>query len=72
MSRKLTGATILAYGEEVARLGVTEEHAGEIASEVDALNEAAHDAALHLDFNDEPGQFPLALTRNRDARGKTR
>ena len=72
MARKLTGATILAYGEEVARLGVTEERAGEMASEVDALNQAALDAAAHLDLNDEPGQFPLVLIRNRQARGKTR
>lgn len=72
MPRKLTATTTRNYGEEVARLDITEERAGEIASEVDALNQAALDAATHLDLNDEPGQFPLALVRNRDVRGKIR
>lgn len=72
MPRKLSAATIRAYGEEVARLGVTAERAAEIASEVDALNQAALAAAARLDFNDEPGQFPLALMRNRQSRGKSR
>ena len=72
MSEKLTALTTRKYGEEVARLGITEERASEIASEVDALNEAALAAAARLDLNDEPGQFPLALIRNRDPRGKTR
>ena len=72
MSGKLTAVTIRNYGAEVARLAVTDQRAGEMASEVDALNEAALAAATRLDFNDEPGQFPLALSRNRDSRGKAR
>ena len=72
VSGKLTTLTTRRYGEEVARLGITEERASAIASEVDALNEAALAAAARLELNDEPGQFPLALARNAHARGKTR
>lgn len=72
MSRKLTALTIRKYGAEVTRLEVTSERAEELASEVNALNEAALAAAARLDFNDEPGQFPLALMRNRQSRGKSR
>lgn len=72
VSGKLTSLTTRRYGEEVARLGITEERASEIASEVDALNEAALAAAARLELNDEPGQFPLTLVGNRDPRGKNR
>lgn len=71
MSCKLTALTIRKYGEEVTRLELTAERAEELAAEVNALNEAALAAAACLDFNDEPGQFPLALMRNRQSRGKT-
>ena len=72
MSGKLTAVTTRNYGREVARLGVTKERAGEIAAEVNILNDAVLAAAARLDFNDEPGQYPLTLGKNRDSRGKTR
>ena len=72
MSGKITPPTIRKYGEEVALLDVTAERADELVSEVSALNEAALAAAARLDFNDEPGQFPLALMRNRLSRGRAR
>ena len=72
MPRKLAPATIRDYGAEVANVGVPDARAAEIAPEVEALNSAVLDAAAHLDLNDEPGQFALALIRNRQPRRKTR
>ena len=72
MREKLTPNTIRDYSREVANVGVPDERAAEIAPEVEALNNAVLDAATHLDLNDEPGQFPLVLVRNRQPRGKTR
>jgi len=72
MREKLTPNTIRGYAREVANVSVPEERAAEIAPEVEALNTAVLDTAARLDLNDEPGQFPLALARNRYLRGKTR
>lgn len=72
MREKLTTNTIRGYGREVANLGVPAERAAEIAPEVEALNNTVLDTAAHLDLNDEPGQFALALVRNRQPRRKTR
>jgi hypothetical protein len=72
MPRKLMPGTIQAYGEQVANLGVPVERAAEIAVEVAGLNRAVLEAAVHLDLNDEPAQFALALVRNRAPRGNER
>jgi hypothetical protein len=72
MPRNLTPTTIRNYGAEVANVGVPDGRAAEIAPEVEALNNAVLEAATRLDLNDEPGQFALALVRNRQPRGKTR
>jgi hypothetical protein len=72
MARRLAPATIRSYGADVARLDVTEDRAAEIAPEVAGLNNAALAAAAQLELNDEPAQFVLALSRNRQPRGKAR
>lgn len=72
MPEKPASSTIRDYGLEIANLDLSDKRAAEIAPEVAALNRAALDAALRLDLNDEPGQFTLALVRNRYLRGKKR
>jgi len=72
MREKVTPGTVRDYGREVAGLDVSDTRAAEIAPEVEGLNGAALEAAARLDLNDEPGQFPLALARNRRPHGKAR
>ena len=72
MPEKPVFSTIRDYGLEVAKLDLSDKRAAEIALEVGALNRATLEAAAHLDLNDEPGQFALALVRNRQPRGKTK
>jgi hypothetical protein len=72
MPEKPVFSTIRDYGLEVAKLDLSDKRAAEVALEVGALNRATLEAATHLDLNDEPGQFALALVRNRQPRGKTK
>lgn len=57
----VTGAFIQQQGEELRRLRLTPERAGELAEEVARLNDAVIDAARRLDFNDDPGRFTALL-----------
>jgi hypothetical protein len=61
MAAPVTAELIRRQAEELQRFRHAEGRAEELAAEVTALNDAAHDAAWELGDEDEPGNFPRAL-----------
>lgn len=70
MNDKPTGELIRDHGRQLARLEISEQRAGELAGELERLNNAVLEAATRLDFNDEPARFVALLLAHRQ--GKTK
>ena len=61
MTERVSPELIRRQAEELHRFSVPEDRAAELAGEVEALNSAVFEAALDLDFDDEPAAFPRLL-----------
>jgi hypothetical protein len=61
MTKRVSAELIRRQAEELQRFSVPEGRAETLAGEVEALNSAVFEAALELDFDDEPAAFPRAL-----------
>jgi len=70
MKDKPTAQLIRDHGRQLVRLDISEQRAGELAAEVERLNNAVLDAAVRLDFNDEPARFTALLLAYRQANAK--
>lgn len=70
MNGKPTAQLIRDHGRQLVRLDISEPRAGELAAEVERLNNAVLDAAARLDFNDEPSRFTALLLACRQAKTK--
>lgn len=69
-NEKLTAQLVRDHGRQLVRLDISEQRAGELAAEVERLNNAVLDAAARLDFNDEPSRFTALLLAHRETRTK--
>ena len=70
MKDKPTAQLIRDHGRQLVRLDISEQRAGELAAEVERLNNAVLDAAVRLDFNDEPARFTALLLAYRQVNAK--
>ncbi|MBI4194425.1 MAG: hypothetical protein HY526_05035 [Betaproteobacteria bacterium] len=66
----VTPQLIRDHGRQLARLDVAGHRAGELAAEVDRLNNAVLDGATRLDFNDEPARFTETLLALRETKSR--
>lgn len=64
MKRKtITGQLLLSQAGQLHGMPLSEARAGELALEVQKLNDAVRDAEHRLDFNDDPARFAATLVR---------
>ena len=68
MAKPVSPELILRQSEELQRLRVSQDRASELAGEVERLNSTVCEAALELEFDDEPAAFPrlLRMARSRE------
>lgn len=60
---KLSPALVEQSALQLRRTRLSKSRANALAPEIARLNDAALDAALDNDFNDEPSSFPIVLAR---------
>ena len=61
MDEKITPELILKQASALQRLEITEARAEELSEEVAAINDTVLDAALEMDFDDEPASHARLL-----------
>jgi len=61
MTAKITAELIREHGRALGQIDIDVQRAGELADEVERLNDAVMNAARRLDFNDDPGRFAALL-----------
>ncbi len=61
MKAKVTSELILQQASALQRLEITDERAEELTSEVAAINDTVLDAALEMEFDDEPASHARLL-----------
>lgn len=61
MTKRVSPELIRRQAEELHRFTVADDRAAELADEVETINAAAFEAALDLEFDDEPAAFVRLL-----------
>ena len=61
MSAKVTAELIQEHGRALRQIEIDTRRAAELADEVERLNSAVMNAAVRLDFNDDPARFAALL-----------
>ena len=67
MAKKVTPDLILQQASALQRLEITEARAEELSEEVAAINDTVLDAALEMEFDDEPASHARLLRREKPA-----
>ena len=61
MTERVSSELIRRQASELQRVSVSDERASELAVELESLNSAVFEAALDLEFDDEPAGFARLL-----------
>ena len=72
MTKKVTPDLILQQASALQRLEITESRAEELTDEVAAINDTVLDAALEMDFDDEPASHARLLRAEKPNAERTR